>query len=190
MLSEDYQFKLIEKYMKNKNQATIQLNSYNNFLQFRIHDIIKNENQIEIPIEMGKYIIKFRNIMIDKPYIINNNRIIKYITPNECRMRDISYDSVLSINIDEITIDREGKIIEHKIHNKIPIARLPIMLHSCKCILNGKNKDKLIEMGECMYDDGGYFIIRGNERVLVSQERINYNTVYTFKQKVLSNFHL
>lgn len=188
MLSEEYQFKLIENFMSKKNQASIQLDSFNHFIQYSIYDIIKNENKIVIPIEMGKYIIKFSNIMIDKPYIINNNRIIKYITPNECRLRDISYDSVVSINIDEINIDKEGHVLDHKIHSKIPIARIPIMLQSCKCILNGKNKDKLIEMGECIYDNGGYFIIRGNERVLVSQERINYNTVYTFKQKMTSKF--
>ncbi len=184
MLEEKEQFEIIKKYMSINNQSKLQLDSYNYFLRFGISNIFKINNEIRIKCELFDYIVKFSNIMIDKPYIIDDNRKIRYITPNECRLRDISYDSVLSVSIDEIKIDKDGRVLEHKIHNKIPIARIPIMLRSCKCNLYNVRKDELIESGECMYDNGGYFIIRGNERVLVSQERINYNTVYTFKQKL------
>jgi DNA-directed RNA polymerase II subunit RPB2 len=183
MLEEKEQFKIIEKFMKMGNQSKLQIDSFNHFINFGIKKIFKSNNEIIINCDLFDYVVKFSNIMIDKPYIIDDNRMIKYITPHECRLRDISYDAVISLNIDEIKIDKEGRVLEHKIHNKIPIARIPIMLRSRKCILAGKNKDKLVEMGECIYDHGGYFIIKGNERVLVSQERINYNTVYTFKQK-------
>lgn len=39
-------------------------------------------------------------------------------------------------------------------------------------------------MGECPYDQGGYFIVRGSEKVVVGQERMAYNFVYTFKNKI------
>lgn len=39
-------------------------------------------------------------------------------------------------------------------------------------------------MGECPHDQGGYFIVRGSEKVVVGQERMAYNFVYTFKTKV------
>ena len=46
------------------------------------------------------------------------------------------------------------------------------MVHSKRCILNGLDSVKLTELGECPYDQGGYFIINGNEKVCVSQEKI------------------
>ena len=57
------------------------------------------------------------------------------------------------------------------------------MLQSCKCNLNNMTVENRVKSGECRYDKGGYFIINGKERVLVAQERINYNCVYTFFSK-------
>ena len=43
------------------------------------------------------------------------------------------------------------------------------MLHSKLCILN--NLDiKLSEMGECPYDQGGYFVIKGKEKVFITRK--------------------
>jgi DNA-directed RNA polymerase II subunit RPB2 len=54
---------------------------------------------------------------------------------------------------------------------------------SGKCNLRDKNMKEKIDLGECENDFGGYFIIRGKERVLIGQERINYNQIYIFEQK-------
>ena len=42
-------------------------------------------------------------------------------------------------------------------------------------IINIKNK------GECINELGGYFIINGKEKVIISQERLAYNKLYTHK---------
>ena len=34
---------------------------------------------------------------------------------------------------------------------------------------------------ECKYDEGGYFIINGSEKVVISQERVAENIIYVFK---------
>ena len=51
-----------------------------------------------------------------------------------------------------------------------------------------KTKSEIIKTGECANDHGGYFIIRGKERAIIAQERINYNIVYVFKQKNISKY--
>ena len=38
-------------------------------------------------------------------------------------------------------------------------------------------------MGECQYDQGGYFIISGKEKVIISQERITTNKIFIEKSK-------
>ena len=67
---------------------------------------------------------------------------------------------------------------ENKIIRKMNLGKIPIMLNSDYCIL--QNKEFLKDGSECIYDYGGYFIINGNEKVVVSQDRIAENRTYVF----------
>uniref|UniRef100_A0A0A0KB41 DNA-directed RNA polymerase n=1 Tax=Cucumis sativus TaxID=3659 RepID=A0A0A0KB41_CUCSA len=42
---------------------------------------------------------------------------------------------------------------------------MPIMLRSRCCVLHGKDEAELARLGECPLDPGGYFIIKGTEKV-------------------------
>ena len=55
----------------------------------------------------------------------------------------------------------------------IEIGRMPIMLRSEKCILHGKSDSELAELKECAYDPGGYFIVKGVEKVILMQEQLS-----------------
>ncbi|GAU30949.1 hypothetical protein TSUD_143970, partial [Trifolium subterraneum] len=57
------------------------------------------------------------------------------------------------------------------------------MLRSSYCTLYGKDENDLTKLGECPYDQGGYFIINGSEKVLIAQEKMSTNHVYVFKQR-------
>lgn len=74
-------------------------------------------------------------------------------------------------------------LVQEKPARKIELGMLPVMVGSEWCTLNEKTTEEKIEMGECEFDQGGYFIIRGSEKVVVGQERMAYNFVYTFKSK-------
>ena len=55
------------------------------------------------------------------------------------------------------------------------------MLQSKVCSLSGLSGSSLRLMGECEYDQGGYFIIDGKEKVIVAQERQIENKPYINK---------
>lgn len=56
------------------------------------------------------------------------------------------------------------------------------MVRSTYCSLNQEDiKEK--DVKECEYDQGGYFIINGGEKVIVAQERMASNFVYVFEKK-------
>ena len=54
------------------------------------------------------------------------------------------------------------------------------MVKSINCVLSKKDGSNDVQKGECKYDFGGYFIISGNEKVIVSQERIAENEPMVF----------
>lgn len=57
------------------------------------------------------------------------------------------------------------------------------MLRSNYCTLYQNSEKDLTELGECPYDQGGYFIINGSEKVLIAQEKMSTNHVYVFKKR-------
>jgi DNA-directed RNA polymerase II subunit RPB2 len=67
--------------------------------------------------------------------------------------------------------------------NRIFIGKLPVMLRSELCHLRSQTDEKLYQEKECPYDQGGYFIINGSEKVLIAQERSAANIVQVFRKK-------
>lgn len=68
------------------------------------------------------------------------------------------------------------------------LGQIPIMLQSVACYLRGKDEKALVEYGECSFDLGGYFIVNGSEKAIISQERQKTNFVYVFKQNKESRY--
>ena len=94
----------------------------------------------------------------------------------------MNYDSAICCDVRE-TLHEDGKLIEEVNHNRIVIGRTPVMVRADICNLNALSQTDRIKAGECENDSGGYFIIRGHERVIVSQLRGNYNQAVVLKQK-------
>eukprot|EP00798_Chlamydomonas_sp_ICE-L_P017352 gene17352-biopygen26286 len=62
---------------------------------------------------------------------------------------------------------------------RVHIGFLPIMIHTQACSLRGLTPPQLRARGECPYNMGGYFVINGREKVLVTQEERVPNRLYT-----------
>ena len=89
----------------------------------------------------------------------------------ECRKRSLTYSAPIFVDI-KYTL---GNQIMSK--RGLRIGQIPIMLHSSKCVLRGKSPAELAKMQECLYDPGGYFIVRGAEKVLLMQEQLSKNRI-------------
>ena len=105
-------------------------------------------------------------------------------------MRNLSYSSPLYINIKIQCIKRTGEFlenesIEEEIFRKVKFGKIPIMVNSKYCLLNKHPNISKEEKGECPYDDSGVFIIRGQTKMVVSQERgvENKDNVYPNQSK-------
>jgi DNA-directed RNA polymerase II subunit RPB2 len=124
---------------------------------------------------------------------------VRVLFPNEARLRNLTYSSTVLVDVAiRLTIMKPNKdtgaleaipmdIIELKkteaLDERIPLFKIPIMLHSEYCILHNKPAEFLRQAGECEYDYGGYFIIDGSEKVLITTQEQAFNTLYISHQE-------
>jgi DNA-directed RNA polymerase III subunit RPC2 len=93
------------------------------------------------------------------------------VTPHECRLRDSTYAAPIAVDIEYV---REKKIIRRK---GVRIGRIPIMLRSNRCVLSGQNVEGMARLSECPLDPGGYFVVKGTEKVILVQEQMSKNRI-------------
>ena len=93
------------------------------------------------------------------------------VTPNECRLRDLTYAAPILVDI--AYARGRAKVVRRG----VTIGRLPIMLRSAQCVLAGKSESEMARLKECPLDPGGYFIVNGTEKVVLVQEQLSKNRV-------------
>jgi DNA-directed RNA polymerase II subunit RPB2 len=200
MDKEDISWKLIDKYFKDNpnNLVSHHLESYNSFINKGIGQIFRENNPIRfIEREDENDSSGKRNecqlylggkdgskIYYGKPIIYDDHNS-HFMFPNDARLRNMTYGVTIHYDVEVDFVYYEGN--ERKEHSillpKIYLGRFPIMLQSDLCILNTLNKDVRFNMGECRNDYGGYFIIDGMEKVIISQEKFADNLLYIRKNK-------
>jgi len=189
---------IIESYFKGQHLKRFvrhQLESYNNFVGYQIIKTIEMFNPLHIVSEQDydpeskkhslELFITFDNFHIYRPQIHENNGAIKLMFPQEARLRNFTYASATTIDINIKYVVRNGANLEntqifYKTIPKVHIGKLPIMLKSNICILNQYKHFENTQTGECKFDAGGYFIINGSEKTVLGQERAAENRVYCF----------
>ena len=133
--------------------------------------------------ENGEIIPGIDNIFVSSPAIYDEDKLTE-MYPNEARLRNLTYKSniLCNIGIHYIFNDKgeSGEMIPDKVFNfeKVNIGSIPIMIHSKLCILHKLDPIKLTDFGECPFDQGGYFIIKGKEKVILSLEKKVNNILY------------
>jgi DNA-directed RNA polymerase II subunit RPB2 len=165
------------------------IDSFNDFMDNKIPCIIQQSNPISIfhhyrPKDNNyKYEIriKFVNSYNTNPMICENDGSTKPMYPHEARLRNLTYSAPLYVDIEmeivENPMTEDRTTISNKRIDAINIGKIPIMVRSNYCLLE-KNYDTNILNDECKYDVGGYFVVSGNEKVVVSQEKIAENIVF------------
>jgi DNA-directed RNA polymerase beta subunit len=178
--TEDDHFSLIEKFFVEKGSVVHQFESYEHMVYHTIQKIFDECTSISIETKTTLYKATFGQVYFEKASVTDENRVLKYITPNEARLRDLTYDSPVFVDIKEEFWEK-GEKVNQLNHPKVFIFRMPTMVRSSRCNLYGLSIKECMEQGECENDCGGYFIINGKERALICQERLNYNQVYLFE---------
>ena len=177
------------------------IDSYNDFFGKGIFKIFRERNPIILQKEQDPDTQEFNlrcelylggkngdKVYFGKPVIYDDDRE-HYMFPNEARLRNMTYGTTIHYDVDvvfKIAVPDSGSEggsgtrieVTTATLERILLGRFPIMIQSNHCILHGLEPKARFYMGECKNDYGGYFIIDGKEKTIISQEKFADNMLY------------
>ena len=184
--------------------------------QVTLDQMVPQEESDPIPIVVKRHRVSFGRVMLSSPTVTEGDGITADLLPNEARLRGLTYSIPVYLKMTRTTFvakerpwgetGEKGAIDETtgqelfwqqdlddgEPEQDIFLGKVPIMLKSSTCHLLNKQLIKserdLHAWGECPYDQGGYFIINGSEKVLIAQERSAGNIVQVFQKALPSPF--
>lgn len=192
-LSENDRWKIIRNWYEENGLAIHHKNSFDNFINNQLETIL-TAHVIDIPPEKNpkaykSYKVYFSNPYVGKPSYAQDGKLRNEVDdpmyPSEARRLGLTYDSRITCTVRTVLQyhDHTGKPPQITEKEFVPISRIPIMLESEKCHLWELSEDDKKKAGECEYDQGGYFIVKGAERILVSQIKVIYNKITVYSNK-------
>lgn len=162
------------------------IESYDYFIERGLNDILNSFGTTIIKKNKdknGNYKTQVRVEFLEGIKLKNNCE-----KPIRCRLEGLTYTGNLVVNVKvHIVNNDEERDIELK---DFILCNIPIMLHSGSCCLNGLESDNLTLQGESPHENGGYFIIQGLEKILVSQQSLMTNIIYTKRENLLNKSYL
>ena len=165
---------LVREFLKNHSLVESNIKSFNNFIETRMQEIVKGLSD-SLPNE--DFEIKLGKITVGKPNIIESDGSSKLVTPAEARLRKLTYSAPVWM---EMTINYAGQVESENVE----LGRIPIMIKSGACNLEGMDEEELIKNYIDPKDTGGYFLINGNERIMVMAEDLASNQTFIEWQKI------
>jgi DNA-directed RNA polymerase II subunit RPB2 len=177
---------IIDSYFKDEHiLVRHHLDSYNDFLDRGIISIFRENNPLR---GFSRYIegkqmypniyfggIKGDKIYYGKPTLVNDEKKTKLLYPNEARIKNKTYSISIHYDVDVIIVDDSGVESAPITLDQIYLGQFPVMIQSKYCNMYKFPKDIRYNLGECVNDRGGYFIIDGKEKLIVSQEKFADN---------------
>ncbi|MBT4377054.1 DNA-directed RNA polymerase subunit B'' [archaeon] len=156
---------IVKKYLEDHSLVESNITSYNEFIDHRMQEIV---DEINGTIDNEDFEIKLGKISVGKPFITEADGSSARIMPFEARLRSLTYSAPINL---ELTVKKDGQVDSEVVE----IGSIPIMVKSKPCNTYGMNGDELISNYSDPLDTGGYFIIKGNERIMVMAEDLAEN---------------
>lgn len=166
-------FQLLPEFLKVRGLVKQHLDSFNYFVNVGIKKIIRANDLVRSVVDPEVY-LRYTDVRIGEPSVTADHATER-LTPHMCRLSDTTYAAPILVDIEFITGSRAQKSRDTR--KNVLIGRLPIMLRSCRCVLTGKDEAELAKLGECPLDPGGYFVVKGTEKVVLIQEQLSKNRI-------------
>ena len=158
---------IVKQYLKDHSLVESNIVSYNEFLEHRMQEIV-DEISGSIEQEDEDYEIKLGKIEVGKPVVIEADGSTSRILPYEARIRNLTYAAPIYL---ELTVKKDDQVDSEVVE----IGKIPVMVKSSACNTYNLDEKELLRNYNDPLDSGGYFIIKGNERVMIMVEDLAEN---------------
>jgi DNA-directed RNA polymerase subunit B len=169
---------LLKAFFKDKGLVRQHLDSYNEFIDHGLQEVIDEVAEIPIEVPENPYKVKLGQIWIidpqtriTGPYTTEVDGTKHEFYPMEARLRNLSYAAPVALEMTPVIDGREQDT------ELVYIGNIPVMLKSKLCFLSQLSREELIACGEDPDDPGGYFTVNGSERVIVAMEDLAPNRI-------------
>ncbi|AGK60722.1 DNA-directed RNA polymerase, subunit B [Archaeoglobus sulfaticallidus PM70-1] len=182
---------LARAYFTHERLVKHQIDSFNRFIEEGLQRVIDEQRIIEL--DIPDTYVKLGKIWVDKPIIREADGSEPPLVPSTARLRNLTYAAKIQLITQVID---EGRELDEEV---VTIGMMPIMVKSEKCNLHPDNIDEALEklrypilstyeekltlLGEDTLDPGGYFIINGSERALMTLEDLAPNKILLEKEE-------
>jgi DNA-directed RNA polymerase subunit B" len=154
--------------------------SFNDFLERGMQRITDEKETIETDIgdkegEEPVY-VELGDVRVTTPRVREADGSEELLYPQEARLRNLSYSAPVFM---EMAIVKGGEEEQERVvdSTETKVGRIPVMVRSTKCNIADFSDEELVEAGEDPADPGGYFVINGSERVLMTSEDLAPNKI-------------
>lgn len=175
-----------------------QINSYNDFIKYGLQNTFDSFGEFVIhsgydPSKKGEgdwrhARVKFGKVTVERPtfWAVTGGNELNML-PRHARLQNMTYSSRMKVTVelqvytaksvksDKFKTGREEIVEEEIVHQdnrEIIIGRIPVMVKSELCWMNE------VEKSDCDFDHGGYFLIKGAEKIFIAQEQISLKRLW------------
>ncbi|XP_076947913.1 DNA-directed RNA polymerases IV and V subunit 2-like [Bidens hawaiensis] len=181
-----------------------QINSYNDFIKEGIQNVFDSIGEIIVEpgydpskkadSEWRFASVKFGKVTLERPRFWTGDKFSadsgkKYLEffPKHARLQNMTYSSRIMVEFKKEVYTQElvrsdkfktgkEKLLDKNVvdfeEREVIVGRIPVMVKSSQCWMSGADKD------DCDYDEGGYFIIKGAEKIFIAQEQLGFSRVW------------
>ncbi len=164
---------IVKNYLKGHSLVESNITSFNNFIDKKLQEIV---NEISETIVNEEFEITLGKIEVGKPVVTEADGSTSLMSPADAELRNLTYSAPITL---ELTVKKDNQIDSEIVE----IGRIPIMVRSKNCNTTGMSKEELIANYNDPLDPGGYFIIKGNERVMIMAEDLAENQAFIENNK-------
>jgi len=162
---------VVKKYLQGHSLVESNIISFNDFIEHKMQEIV---DEVSASIENDEFEIVLGKVSVGRPQVVESDGSVSKVLPYEARLRNLTYSAMVTL---EITVKKDGQVDSETVE----IGRIPIMVKSKACNTWGMNKEQLMQNYSDPLDYGGYFIVNGNERVMVMAEDLAENQSFIEK---------